>query len=66
MTQLPRIAAVMQRKYRGYVVISLDGRVLGFGKDGILALDQAKKKDKDIEKKEFLISRVHGKEPIIA
>lgn len=66
MTELPKISAVIQRKYKGYVVISLDGKILGLGKDAVLALEKAKQRDKNIENKEFLISRIHGKEPIIA
>ena len=49
----------MRRKHPGEVVISLNGKILGVGKDSIKALKEAKKKMPDIGKEEFAISRIH-------
>ncbi|MEK9166992.1 MAG: hypothetical protein AAB836_01685 [Patescibacteria group bacterium] len=55
----------MEKKYRGYSVISLGGKILGIGKNPILALNMAKKEMVNIEKKEFLVSRIYGDEIIL-
>jgi len=57
----PRISAVMQKEHQGQTVISLDGKVISFGRNAVTALSKAKKIVKDIEEKDFAISRVHGK-----
>ena len=57
----PKISAVMQKAHQGQTAISLNGKVIAFGKNAIEALMKAKKSDKDIEEKDFAISRVHGK-----
>lgn len=54
----PEISAAMEKKHRGKVVISLNGKPLGFGKDATDALMEAKKVMPDIEEKEFCISRI--------
>lgn len=56
---IPKISAVMVKKHPGEVVISLDGKILGVGKDSLKALKEAKKIMPDIEKKEFAISHIH-------
>ncbi len=61
MTTPPRISAVMQRRNVGQTAISVDGKVIAFGKNAIDALKKAKKIVSDIEDKEFAISRIHGK-----
>lgn len=62
MVKSPKISALLKKKYRGYIAISFNGKVLGFGKNSLDALKEAKKEMKDIERKEFLVSRVHDKE----
>ncbi|PIQ77491.1 hypothetical protein COV82_04200 [Candidatus Peregrinibacteria bacterium CG11_big_fil_rev_8_21_14_0_20_46_8] len=57
----PKISAVFQKKHRGETIISLDGKIVGTGSDAIIALKKAKKKIPDIEKREFLIFRIHPK-----
>lgn len=59
MVIVPKISAVIRKKHPGEVVISLDGKILGIGKDSLKALKEAKKIMPDIEKKEFAISRIH-------
>lgn len=66
MPKTPKISAVIKKKYKGQVAISLNGKILGIGKDSVLAFKEAKKRMKDIEKKEFLVSRIHGNEAIAA
>lgn len=66
MPKTPKITAVLEEKYKGQIVISLNGKILGIGADSILALKKAKKNMKNIEEKEFLVSRIHGNEAIAA
>lgn len=54
----PKISTAMEKKYMGKSIISLDGKILGIGSDCLKAFKQAKKKMPDIEKKEFLVSRI--------
>lgn len=56
---IPKISAVLKKKHPRGVVISLDGKILGVGKDTVQALKEAKKNMPEIEKKEFAISRIH-------
>lgn len=56
---IPKISAVLRKKHPRGVVISLDGKILGVGKDTIEALKRAKKIMPNIEDKEFAISRIH-------
>lgn len=48
----------MEKKHMGKSIISLNGKVLGIGSDCLIALKQAKKVMPDIEKKDFLVSRI--------
>ena len=57
----PKISAAVEEKHRGEIVISLDGKVLAFGKDGRDALKKAKKVMPDIDNKEFLVFRIRHK-----
>lgn len=57
----PKISAVMRKKYPGKTVISWNGKILGVGENAVVALKKAKKVMADIEKKEFLVSRIYGK-----
>ena len=66
MVKPAKISSVLKKKCNGHIVISLNGKVLGVGKDAVLALNDAKKKMKDIEDKEFLVSRIHDKEILAA
>jgi uncharacterized protein YktB (UPF0637 family) len=61
MPQAPKISAALQKDHPGEVAISLDGKVIGVGKTSTEALKEAKKKIPDIEKKEFLVSRIYNK-----
>ena len=61
MPTAPKISAVMQKEYQGQTAISLDGKVIAFGKNAIDALKKAKEIVSDIENKDFAISRIHGK-----
>lgn len=56
----PKISAVFRKKNSGKVLISLNGKILGMGSDSTAALKEAKKVMPEIEKKEFLISRIHN------
>jgi hypothetical protein len=58
MISVPKISAVFQRQYPGGTVISLNGKIVGIGKDGFAALKKAKKILPGIEKEEFLVSRI--------
>ncbi len=51
----------MRKKYPGKTVISWNGKILGVGENAVVALKKAKKVMADIEKKEFLVSRIYGK-----
>lgn len=42
----------------GKSIISLNGKILGIGSDCLIALKKAKKVMPDIEKKDFLVSRI--------
>lgn len=55
----PKISSALAEKYKGYIAISLEGKILGIGEDSLIALENAKKKIPDIEEKEFLVSRIH-------
>ena len=61
MTIIPKISAVMAKEHSGKVTISLNGKIIAIGKNSVEALKKAKKKDPDIENKEFLISRIQPK-----
>ena len=56
MVKSPRISAVLQKDYPGYVVVSLNGKVLGVGKDSVKALRDAIKIMPDIEDKDFWLN----------
>jgi hypothetical protein len=56
----PKISIFIREKHTGETVISLEGEVLGIGRDGTQALEKAKKKMPNIEKKEFLVSHIHN------
>lgn len=62
MVKVPKISALLKKKCQGHIAISLNGIVIGVGKDSIFALKDAKKKMPDIEQKEFLVSRIHNDE----
>lgn len=61
MIRSPKISAALRRNYEGQVAISLNGKVIATGKTSLIALKKAKKVDSQIEKKEFLISRIYPK-----
>ena len=61
MIKPPKISAVLQKKHQGEVAISLNGKVIAFGKNAVKALTKAKSKMPDIEKKEFAVSKIHHK-----
>ena len=61
MPKTPQISAVLKKEHPGEVAISFNGNVVGVGKTAILALQKAKKNIPDIEKKEFLVSRIQYK-----
>lgn len=48
----------MQKKYAGYTVVSLNGKILGIGVDTVAAVEKAKNSEPAIENKEFMISRI--------
>ena len=56
----PKISAVLEKKHPGETVISFDGKILGIGKNAVIALKKAKKVMSDIEDKEFLVSRINS------
>ena len=55
----PKVSLQFQKQHRGEVIISFEGKVIGVGKDAIIALRRAKKAMPTIEQQEFLISRIH-------
>lgn len=57
----PKISAAIRREAEGEVAISLNGKIIATGKTSVLALSKAKRIDPQIEKKEFLISRIYPK-----
>ncbi|MFA5829656.1 MAG: hypothetical protein WC843_04130 [Candidatus Gracilibacteria bacterium] len=60
MVKEPKISTAFEKKHAGQVTISLNGKIIGMGKNAIFALRNAKKKMPNIEKKEFLVSRIHS------
>ena len=54
----PKITNAMQKKYAGYTVVSLNGKILGIGVDTVAAVEKAKNSEPAIENKEFMISRI--------
>ncbi len=61
----PKISAAMKKKHSGETVISFNGKILGVGKHSLIALRKARKIMPDIDKKEFLISRIPSKYIVI-
>lgn len=61
MPKSPHISAAIEKNHVGEVVISWNGKILGIGKNSLLALKKAKKVMPNIEDKEFLISRIPSK-----
>lgn len=61
MIRTPIISSALQKKHPGDVVISLNGKILGIGKNSIQAFEKAKEKLPNIDDQSFLISRIHGK-----
>ncbi len=59
MMQAPKMSAALKKDHSGDTVISLNGKILGFGSDSIQALNQAKIAMPEIEDHEFLVSRVY-------
>lgn len=57
----PHISATIKKEHPGEVAISLGGKIVAIGENSIKALIKAKKIMPDIEKKEFLVSRIHPK-----
>jgi len=55
------ISAVLKKEHPGEVAISLNGKIIAIGKNALLALKKAKKTMPDIEKKEFMVSRIQYK-----
>ena len=58
----PKISSVIAKKYKGCIAISLDGKIIGIGRDSVIALENAKSKMHNIEEKDFLVSRIHHDE----
>jgi len=57
----PKISSLITRSHHGWVAISnAHGTVLGIGKNSVLALEEAKKKYKDIENSVFVVSRIRN------
>ncbi len=54
----PKITAALIKSHAGETAISLDGKVIATGKDSVKALENARKTMPDIEKKDFLISKI--------
>jgi len=54
----PKIPKNIKKKHMGESVISLNGKVLAFGKDELEAFNKAKLKMPDLYDKEFTISRI--------
>lgn len=61
MIKSPKISAVMRRDHEGENVISLNGKVIATGKTSLIAYKKAKKIDPNLDKKDFLISRIYPK-----
>lgn len=61
MVKSPKISAAFIKEHGGEDAISINGRIIATGKNGLIALKKAKKIDPDIEKKEFLLSRIYRK-----
>ncbi|MDH5597288.1 MAG: hypothetical protein OEY44_04230 [Candidatus Peregrinibacteria bacterium] len=60
MPKPPRISSALAKAHKGETAISLlDGTVVAFGKNAVEALSRAKKSIRDIEEREFVVSRVH-------
>lgn len=55
----PNISPEDEKKHVGEMVVSLDGKVLAFGKDTMEAINNAKKVVPDLDQKDVLISRIH-------
>ena len=51
----------MKKNHEGEVALSLDGEIIGIGKNAVIALENAKQKMPNIGEKEFLISRIQTK-----
>ena len=58
----PKISSTLSKKFKGHIAISLYGKIIGIGKDAILALQNAKEKMPAIEESDFLVSRIHHDE----
>ncbi len=58
MIKAPYISATLEKNHPGEVIISLNGKILGIGKNTIIAVENAKKVMPDIDEKEFLVSRI--------
>lgn len=61
MVKLPKISAAFIKRHGGEDAISVNGRVIATGRNGLIALKKAKKIDPNIEKKDFLLSRIYRK-----
>lgn len=57
----PKISSALRKEHIGETVISLDGKVLAFGKNAIIAFNKAQKIVPDLDEKEFSISRIQPK-----
>jgi len=57
----PKISSALRKEHVGKVVISLDGEVLSFGDDAVIAFEEAKKIMPNLAEKEFSISRIQPK-----
>ena len=54
----PRISRKDEKNHQGETVISLDGKVLAFGKTPTIAFKKAQKIVPDLNDKEFLVFRI--------
>lgn len=55
----PEMSPAFEKKHKGQNVISLNGKVLATGKNSLIAYKKAKKIVPNLDKKDFLISRIY-------
>lgn len=58
MIKNPHISAADEKRHKREVVISLDGKVLAFGKNAIIAFKKAQKIIPDLDDKKILVSYI--------
>lgn len=60
MPKAPKISTTLMKKHAGEVAI-WKGKIIGIGKDAVIALKEEKSIMPSIEQKEFLVSRIPHK-----